>query len=240
MSSSVDNSPKALLFDVFGTVVDWRTSIAKDLGSYFATLGIERDWEAFAQDWRALYEPSMQQVRSGKRGYVRLDQLHRENLNALLSDYDLTACDETQLDHVNRVWHRLSPWDDVVAGLDRLKQRYILATLSNGNTELMVNLARFGELPWDTILGSEPAQNYKPEPITYQVSMDWLGLQARSCLMVAAHNSDLAVAKSLGMQTAFIARPTEYGERQTKDFQAEQSWDYVCDSMLDLADQLQA
>jgi len=238
VSENSQTLPKALLFDVFGTVVDWRNSIASDLSHYFAELGIERDWEAFAQDWRALYDPAMQGVRSGERGYVRLDQLHRENLNALLSTYNLENCSESQLDHVNRVWHRLHPWDDVVDGLTRLKSRYIIATLSNGNTELMVNLARFSGLPWDAILGSEPAQNYKPEPITYQTSIDWLGLAAGECVMVAAHNADLRQARSLGMQTAFIPRPTEYGDRQSQDFSAETDWDYIGDSFIDLADQL--
>lgn len=238
MSTAESTTIKTLLFDVFGTVVDWRTSITEDLQLYFAPHSIERDWEAFAQDWRALYQPSMQNIRNGQRGYVRLDQLHRENLQSLLPKYQLTDLTEQQLDHVNRVWHRLRPWDDVVPALTRLKTRYILATLSNGNTELMVNLARFGNLPWDAILGSEPAQNYKPESVTYQTSMDWLGLQPQECLMVAAHNDDLSKARSLGMKTAFIPRPTEYGDRQSKDISATEDWDYVCTSFLQLADKL--
>ncbi len=229
---------KALLFDVFGTVVDWRGSITNDLQAYFEPLGIERDWEAFAQDWRALYDPAMQRVRSGERGYVRLDILHRENLQQLLPAYQLDACSEEQLDHVNRVWHRLQPWPDVIPGLTRLKENHILATLSNGNTELMVNMAKNSGLPWDTILGSEPAQSYKPDPVTYQVSMDWLGLSPDKCMMVAAHNADLQQAQSLGMQTAFIARATEYGDRQSVDFEATGDWDYVVGSMLELAELL--
>lgn len=231
---------KALLFDVFGTVVDWRTSISADLEHWFAPLGITRDWEAFAQDWRALYQPAMKEVRDGRRGYVRLDILHRENLDALLPLYDLEALDADQRDHVNRVWHRLQPWDDVLPGLQQLKPHFILATLSNGNIELMVNMARNANLPWDMILGAELAQSYKPDPRTYLVSMDMLGLEPGQCLMVAAHNEDLRQAASLGMKTAFIARPSEYGDRQTVDFKSEEVWDFDCDSMVDLANRLLA
>lgn len=229
---------KALLFDVFGTVVDWRTSIRDDLNEYFEPLGISRDWEAFAQDWRALYQPAMEEVRNGQRGYVRLDILHRESLDSLLPAYELDELNDGQRDHVNRVWHRLNPWDDVLPGLLRLKPHFILATLSNGNIELMVNMARHAQLPWDMILGSEVAQSYKPEPRTYLMSMEMLGLEPAQCLMVAAHNGDLRQAASLGMKTAFIGRPNEYGNRQTVDFTASAAWDFDCPSMIELADEL--
>ncbi len=231
---------KALLFDVFGTVVDWRTSISTDLEQWAAPLGIARDWEAFAQDWRALYQPAMASVRNGQRDYVRLDILHRESLDSLLPAYDLEILTNEQRDHVNRVWHRLQPWGDVLSGLQRLKPHFILATLSNGNIELMVNMARNAGLPWDMILGAELAQTYKPDPQAYLVSMDMLGLEPSQCLMVAAHNDDLRQAASLGMKTAFIARPTEYGDRQTVDFKAEEAWDFDCSSMIDLANRLRS
>ncbi len=229
---------KALLFDVFGTVVDWRASIRNDLEQWFTPLGISRDWEAFAQDWRALYQPAMERVRNGQRGYVRLDILHRESLDSLLPTYDLADLSADQRDHINRIWHRLQPWDDVLPGLLQLKPQFILATLSNGNIELMVNMARNANLPWDMILGAEVAQAYKPDPQAYLVSMDMLGLEPAQCLMVAAHNEDLRQASSLGMKTAFISRPTEYGDRQTVDFAAEEAWDFDCPSMIDLANRL--
>jgi 2-haloacid dehalogenase len=229
---------KALLFDVFGTVVDWRVSIRNDLEQWSKPLGITRDWEAFAQDWRALYQPAMESVRNGQRSYVRLDILHRESLDSLLTAYDLEDLSAGQRDHINRVWHRLQPWDDVLSGLMQLKPHYILATLSNGNIEMMVNIARNANLPWDMILGAEVAQTYKPQPQAYLVSMDMLGLEPCQCLMVAAHNQDLRQAASLGMKTAFISRPTEYGERQTVDFEAEDDWDFDCSSMVDLANRL--
>lgn len=229
---------KALLFDVFGTVVDWRTSIRNDLEQWFTPLGITRDWEAFAQDWRALYQPAMERVRNGQRGYVRLDILHRENLDSLLPAYDLENLSDDQRDHINRVWHRLQPWDDMLPGLLQLKPHFILATLSNGNIEMMVNMARNANLPWDMILGAEVARTYKPEPQAYLVSMDMLGLEPDQCLMVAAHNEDLRQAAALGMKTAFIARPSEYGDRQMVDFTAEDAWDFDCSSMIELAHEL--
>lgn len=230
--------PVALLFDVFGTVVDWRTSIRDDLARRFGKLGIERDWEAFAQDWRALYQPAMETIRAGNRDYVRLDTLHRENLEQLLPKYDLTDLTEEQRDDTNRVWHRLTPWPDSIPGMARLRTRYFLATLSNGNIALMANMAKNTGLPWDAILGSEVTRSYKPDPATYLGSIEALALKPEQCMMVAAHNYDLAKADSLGMQTAFIARPTEYGDRQSADFQAEQDWTVVCDSMVELAEQL--
>lgn len=232
------DTPSALLFDVFGTVVDWRRSITRDLQHYFLTLDIERDWEQFALDWRALYQPAMQTIRSGSRGYVPLDVLHRENLELLVAQYELASLDESQLDHVNRTWHRLQPWADTLPGMNRLHRRYILASLSNGNTALMVNMARFSGLPWDAILGADAAQDYKPQPGVYQTSAERLGLQPEQCVMVAAHNDDLLAARALGFQTAYINRPDEYGAGQDKDLNAEESWDYIGDTMTDIADQL--
>lgn len=231
---------KALMFDVFGTVVDWRTSIQDEMTAFFTPLGIEKDWEAFAQDWRAKYQPSMEKVRAGNREYVRLDELHRENLDELLADYELESLNEEQRDFINHVWHRLVPWKDTVPGLVRLQRRFLLTTLSNGNIALMANLAKNSGLPWDAILGAEVTQSYKPDPVTYTRSMEVMALKPAECMMVAAHNYDLKVARSLGMKTAFVARPNEYGDRQKTDFEADDDWDICCNSMIELAQHLEA
>jgi len=230
--------PKALLFDIFGTVVDWRNSIIDDLGPWFAEQGVTKDWEMFAQDWRALYQPAMETIRSGNRGYVKLDTLHRENLEQLIAKYELNFLSQDNRDHINRVWHRLNPWPDVLAGFDQLRKQFLLAPLSNGNVELMVNLARHAGFNWDTVLGSEVTRSYKPDPVTYLKSMEMLGLAPNDCMMVAAHNYDLSRARSLGMQTAFVARPTEYGDQQKTDFEAAEDWTIICNSMIELSEQL--
>jgi 2-haloacid dehalogenase len=228
----------ALTFDVFGTVVDWRGSIARELQSCFAPRGVERDWEAVADRWRALYQPAMEEVRRGRRPWARLDDLHRENLRVVLDEFDLAGLDEIEIEHLNRAWHRLDPWPDVVEGLLRLKRRYILATLSNGNVALMVNMARRAGLPWDAVLGAEVARAYKPMPEAYLCTADLLGLQPRQCMMVAAHNNDLVAAGALGLRTAFVLRPTEHGPNQTMDLRAEHAFDVVASDFLDLADRL--
>jgi 2-haloacid dehalogenase len=229
---------RALTFDVFGTVVDWRTSVARELAARFGPGGAERDWPAIADRWRALYQPAMEAVRGGRRPWVKLDDLHRENLAQVLAEFDLGGLDEAALDHLNRAWHRLDPWPDVVAGLTRLKRRYILATLSNGNVALMVNLARHAGLPWDAILGAEVAQAYKPLPAAYLRTAGFLGLEPAACIMVAAHNDDLVVAGGLGFRTAFVARPHEHGAAQTRDRTAAHGFDVVARDFGDLADQL--
>lgn len=227
-----------MLFDVFGTVVDWRGSITREMDRFGKDLGIDQDWQQFTLDWRALYEPAMEAVRSGERGYVKLDVLHRENLLQLLPAYQLQSLDDQAIDDVNRCWHRLQPWADSLPGMFRLKKKFILASLSNGNVALMVNMARHSNIPWDAILGSEPSGAYKPQPEVYLKSIELLGLQANECIMVAAHNSDLSAARELGLQTAYINRPYEYGKAQTRDFHAEQNWDYCGDTMTDIADLL--
>jgi len=229
---------KALLFDVFGTVVDWRGSITREMQRFGKDHQIDQDWQQFALDWRALYQPAMETIRTGNRGYVKLDQLHRENLQQLVIDYQLDTLDEQQLDHINRVWHRLQPWADTLPGMIRLKKRFVLGSLSNGNVALMVNMAKHSGIPWDMILGSEIAQGYKPQEKVYLHSAEMLGLKPEQCMMVAAHNEDLHAARSLGFHTAYINRPYEYGEGQTTDLQAEQSWDIVGEYMTDIADEL--
>ncbi len=229
---------KALVFDVFGTVVDWRTSVAREVRELAAAKGWDVDGHAFADRWRGLYQPSMRPVRRGEAPYRRLDDLHRESLKTVLGEFDLDLADPDELEHLNRAWHRLSPWPDSVPGLTRLKTRFIIATMSNGNVSLMVNMAKNAGLPWDMILGAEPARNYKPKREVYLTGADWLDLEPAEVMMVAAHNHDLEAARRLGFRTAFIARPTEYGPHQDKDFQAESDWDHIVDSMQELADQL--
>jgi 2-haloacid dehalogenase len=215
---------RACLFDVFGTVVDWRTSVSRDLAAFAAQKGIGGvDWLEFAVEWRKLYQPSMEEVRSGRRPFTILDALHRESLDKLVSRYELKGLSEADIDHMNRVWHRLDPWPDAVPGLTRLKKKYIIAPCSNGNIALMVNLAKRAGLPWDCILGAETARAYKPMPDAYLNSCRQLGLAPSSVMMVAAHNSDLKAAKAQGMKTAFVARPTEHGPGQTTDLAPDQS-----------------
>ena len=230
-----DSPVQALLFDVFGTVVDWRTSVARELETFFAPRGVNRDWTRVARDWRALYQPSMEAVRSGRREFVVLDALHAENLGRVLADHGVEAPDDAGLDRLVRAWHRLDPWPDSVEGLRLLGRERPVATLSNGNVALMVALARHAGLRWDAVLGAELARNYKPEPEVYLRSVAALGLEPGACLMVAAHNDDLRAARALGLRTAFVARPTEHGPDQATDLRAEEDWDLVADSLVELA-----
>jgi len=231
---------KALLFDVFGTVVDWRGSIIREMQRFGDDHQIKQDWQQFALDWRALYQPAMETIRSGDRGYVKLDELHRENLQQLLEAYKLDTLDESELTRVNRVWHRLQPWADTLPGMYRLKKNHILASVSNGNVELMVNMAKHSGIPWDMILGSETAKGYKPQDKVYLHSAQMLGLKPEQCMMVAAHNDDLRAAAALGFKTAYINRPYEYGDGQVNDLDAEESWDIIGQSMTDIAEALGA
>ena len=229
---------KALTFDVFGTVVDWRTSIAAEGAAFGARHGLELDWTCFAEDWRALYQPAMNKVRSGEIDFVKLDVLHRMNLDELMARHGIGGIDEAEIDNFNRAWHRLEPWPEVVEALNRLKSKFILATLSNGNVALMVNMAKRAGLAWDAILGAEVARHYKPDRQAYLNAADYLGLAPEHCMMVAAHNNDLLAAAACGLKTAFVSRPTEYGPKQTKDIRAEHAFDVVAADFLDLADQL--
>jgi 2-haloacid dehalogenase len=225
----------ALLFDVFGTVVDWRSSIVDDLSRFGAEKGLKADWAAFADDWRGLYQPGMEAVRSGKRAWTILDVLHRESLDKLVVKHGLEGLSEADKVHINKVWHRLRPWPDAVEGLTRLKSRYIIGTLSNGNVGLLTRMAKFGGLPWDVILGSETARAYKPLPQAYLASAELLNLAPAQVMLVAAHNGDLAAAASAGLRTAFVARPTEHGRNQKIDVKAERDWDVVADSFVGVA-----
>ena len=226
---------QALLFDVFGTVVDWRSSLIEDMRRFGAERNIEADWAAFADDWRGLYQPAMDEVRLGRRPWTILDVLHRESLDKLAARYGLAGLSEPDICHINSMWHRLKPWPDTVAGLTRLKSRYIIGTLSNGNVGLLTRMAKHGGLPWDVILGAETARAYKPLPQAYLASAELLNLAPSQVMLVAAHNGDLAAAAACGLRTAFVARPTEYGPHQKRDFRADQDWDVVTDSFINLA-----
>ena len=230
-----NDNVQALLFDVFGTVVDWRSSIVEDLSKFGAAKGLKADWTAFADDWRGLYQPAMDEVREGRRPWTILDILHRESLDKLLVKHGVSGLSEADKDHVNRAWHRLKPWPDAVEGLTRLKSRYIIGTLSNGNVGLLTRMAKHGRLPWDVILGAETARAYKPQPQAYIGSAELLNLQPGQVMLVAAHNGDLAAAAKVGLRTAFVARPTEHGPHQGRDLKAERDWDVVTDSFTGLA-----
>jgi len=229
---------KALTFDVFGTVVDWRSSIIEEGRALGRSKNIEADWVAFADAWRGRYQPSMARVRDGKMPWANLDNLHRASLDALLQEFGIAGLDEHEIAAFNRAWHRLNPWPDSVAGLSRLKKKYILATLSNGNVALLVNMAKKAGLPWDAILGAEVTKHYKPQPECYLLSAQLLDLAPHECMLVAAHNGDLLAAGALGFRTAFVGRPTEYGPDQQADLQAEHPFDIVSESFADLADKL--
>jgi len=229
---------QALTFDVFGTVVDWRSSIIREGEALGRARGLAVDWPRFADAWRGLYQPNLDRVRSGAIGWTKLDDLHRMALDRLLVDFKISGLSETEVEHLNRAWHRLDPWPDAVPGLTRLKRRFILATLSNGNVALIVNMARRAGLPWDAVLGAEVARHYKPQPEAYLTTVAMLGLRAEQCLMVAAHNGDLAAASAVGLRTAFVPRPLEHGPEGKADVKPARQWDVIADSFVDLADRL--
>lgn len=232
--------PRALLFDVFGTCVDWRSGVTRageELGRRLELT--EVDWAAVADAWRARYQPQLETVRSGARLWTTLDVLHREALNGVLADFGLDgAVPDTERDRLNLVWHRLDPWPDTVEGLRRLKRRYIIAPVSNGHIALIVNMAKHADLPWDAVLGAELARAYKPQPAAYLMSVAALGLQPHEAMMVAAHNGDLIAAQALGLKTAFVTRPYEHGPSQARDLEPEQDYELAATDLIDLARRL--
>jgi 2-haloacid dehalogenase len=202
---------KALIFDVFGTLVDWRGSIAREAREILAPLGCALDWERFADAWRDQYQPAMEEVRSGRRPFSKLDVLHRRNLDVVLHEFALDRVDEATRVRLNLAWHRLDAWPDVPSGLARLRERHRIAPCSNGNISLMVDLARRNDLAWEAILGAEVARDYKPKPVVYLAAAAAFDCEPAETMMVAAHTSDLAAAAAAGLRTAFIARPDEFG-----------------------------
>lgn len=232
--------PKALVFDVFGTVVDWRSSIIEEGARWGRQKGLIVDWAKFADRWRAGYSPSMDKVRKGLLPWTKLDDLHRMVLEELLKEFQITGLTEAEKDHWNKVWHRLKPWPDSVQGLERLKKEFIVASLSNGNVSLLVDMAKHAGLPWDTVLSAELARHYKPDREAYLTAADLLGTAPGETMLVAAHSGDLHAARQCGLRTAFVYRPAEYGDARKSDSASPGEFDYISRNLIDLATQLGA
>jgi 2-haloacid dehalogenase len=228
---------KALVFDVFGTVVDWRTSLIDELTQWAQQRKIEADWTALVDAWREAYIPSMNETRKAGT-FVKLDILHRQSLDRLIERFGIKGLSEADREHINLGWHRLKPWPDSVSGLTRLKTKFIISPLSNGNVILLTNMARNAGLPWDLIMGSELFEHFKPDPETYLGAARLLSMQPGEVMMVAAHNGDLKAAQSHGLKTAFVPRPAEYGPNQKRDFEATGQWTMVVKDFNDLAQRL--
>jgi 2-haloacid dehalogenase len=226
--------PQLLVFDVFGTVVDWHGSIAREVDA----LGVGVDGGAFALAWRAGYQPAMRRVMSGELGWTRIDELHRMILDQILLDFNVRHLDEAQLRQLNKVWHRLAPWPDSAAGLTRLKTRFTISTLSNGNIGLLTNMAKHGGLPWDCVLSAEVFRAYKPAPEVYLGAAQVFDLAPQQVMLVAAHQDDLAAARECGLQTAYIERPLEFGAAKPKDVSPHPDNTYHARDFLHLAQQL--
>ena len=234
---STTSEIKALTFDVFGTVVDWYSSIVAEGEKFGDTHGIDIDWTQFALKWRAGYGPAMNKVRHGELPWQNIDALHRLILDDLLDEFNIMDLSEANKDYLNRVWHRLKPWPDAVNGLKRLRERYIVATLSNGNVALLTNMAKFGGLPWDCILSAELTGHYKPDPEVYETAAALLGLSPSEVMMVAAHPGDLRASQAVGFHTALVPRPLEYGPGRAQEVTAHPS-DLVANDFNELADLL--
>jgi 2-haloacid dehalogenase len=238
---STGRTVRAVMFDTFGTVVDWRSGISAAVRSFAdesgRSLGLP---EEFADAWRSLYQPSMERVRSGQRPFVSLDVLHRENLDAVLRSrgIDPSAFPRGELDSLANAWHFLPPWPDSVAGIASIGRDFIVGPLSNANTALLVDMAKAAGLPWDVILGSDITRAYKPQRDAYQKPAAILGLEPGEVMLAAAHNDDLTAARVAGLATAFVARPSEYGPGQSRDLAASADWDLTATSITDLAGQL--
>jgi 2-haloacid dehalogenase len=210
-------APEALVFDVFGTVVDWRSSIVREGEEIGRKKNLDVDWAAFADAWRSTYAPSMERVRRGEIPWTTLDDLHRVSLEELLGEFGIESLSEDEKDHLNRVWHRLDPWPDAADALTQLKERHVIAPLSNGNVSLLVDVAKKAGLPWDLILSAELVRHYKPDPETYLMAPDLLDLRPDQVMMVAAHVDDLRAARKNGLRTAYVPRPLEFGPGRKAD-----------------------
>jgi 2-haloacid dehalogenase len=236
----LDKEPVAIVFDTFGSVVDWRGSLIADLTAFGKARGVAADWPALVDAWRASYHPSMDRVRKGELPWTKLDDLHRASLDRLVAEFGIKGLTEQDLVHINLGWHRLNGWPDSVPGLRRLKARFIIGPLSNGNVSLLLNMAKHAGLPWDMIFGSDLFGHFKPDPETYLGVAKLLDLEPGQVMMAAAHNNDLAAARRCGLMTAFFARPGEYGPNQKRDYAADQEWDIVATDIEDMATQLGA
>ena len=228
---------KALFYDVFGTLTDFRTSIAREVEVLLKPKGFALDWGAFADAWRGEYQPALEEVRAGRRVYCKLDILHRENLEAVLQRFGVTGLSEEEKQTLNLSWHRLDAWPDVPEGLARLKKRFWLAPLSNGNISLMVDLARRNNFPWDAILGADIAQDFKPKPRVYLAAAAAFDLRPDECMLVAAHSNDLAAAGAQGLHAAHLARPNEHGPGRGEAAPSVPV-DYAVKSLVELAEKL--
>ena len=226
---------RALLFDVFGTGVDWRGSIIRECSALGRRRRLAADWPAFADAWRAGYRPAMARVRSGELPWMTIDQLHRMILDELLVRFEIEGLTEDEIDHLNRAWHRLDPWPEARRGLALLKRRRIIATLSNGNMALLVNLAKYARLPWDCVLSAELFRHYKPDPQAYLGAAAMLGFEPSEVMMVAAHKDDLRAAQACGLATAFVRRPREQGPKVKLDVAPEPAFDFNARDFVDLA-----
>ena len=229
---------RALVFDVFGTVVDWRSSIIREGRALGRRKRLRVDWVAFADAWRDGYQPAMARVRSGELGWTKIDDLHRMILDGLLKQFSIRGLAEREIGELNRAWHRLRPWPDARRGLALLKRDYVIATLSNGNIALLTNMAKNAGLPWDCILSAEVFRHYKPDPESYLGAADALGFSPAEVMMVAAHKNDLRAAKACGLKTAFVRRPKEHGPNVRVDLAADRAFDFNADDFVDLARQM--
>ena len=237
MNESLKNI-KAMTFDVFGTVVDWRSSVSREVSKIIKSHVADLNTDDFADEWRAGYGPSMNKVRTGQLPWMKIDDLHRIILDDLLKEYKIDQLTEDEKVDLNHAWHRLDPWADSVEGLTLLKQNYVISTLSNGNVSLLVNMAKFGGLPWDTILSAELCHHYKPDNEAYLSTSQFLGFPIEEIMMVAAHKGDLSSAKKNGMLTAYIPRPQEFGPNTQIDDETEDYIDIVAKDIIDLATKL--
>ena len=229
----------ALIFDVFGTVVDWRGSVIREGEELGRKKILVVDWAAFADEWRGRYAPSMDRVRRGELPWANLDALHRASLEELLEEFGVEGLSGEEIDHLNKVWHRLDPWPDSVAGLARLKERYVISTFSNGNVALLTDMAKRAGLPWDLILSAELVRHYKPDPETYLMAPNFLDLRPDEVMLVAAHPSDLRAAQTHGLRAAYVLRPLEWGPVGEAE-PADPSFDLVVDDIVELAEKLEA
>jgi 2-haloacid dehalogenase len=234
-TTSAKPAAQLLVFDTFGTVVDWRSSVIAEGEQLGRRKNLTVDWAAFADAWRGGYGPSMEKVRKGELPWTKLDVLHRGTLNELLIRFKISGLSEDEIAHLNRVWHRLHPWPDSVAGLTRLRKQYVIGPLSNGNLSLLTNMAKFAGLPWDCILSTELVRHYKPDRETYLMPGEFFDLPPSEVMMVAAHVGDLRAAKALGLKTAYVHRPLEYGAKRPSTAPPAGTFDYQVRDFKELA-----